>query len=68
MRRHIYDHTGTHVLRIEEAEPVCGEDFCDRCGDCLVCYEEGDCREQGNLVNLALHGGHFWVVYEETTP
>lgn len=26
----------------EDAEPVCGEAFCDGCGDCLAC-ERGEC-------------------------
>ena len=25
------------------ANLVCGEDFCDYCGDCLVCYGEDPC-------------------------
>ena len=27
--------------------PVCGEDFCEDCGDCLVCYGEDDCAITG---------------------
>lgn len=33
-------------------EPVCGEDFCDRCGDCLVCDAEFECFDGGS---------HMWV-------
>ena len=24
--------------KVEMGIPVCGEDFCDVCGDCLACY------------------------------
>jgi ferredoxin len=37
------------------AAPICGEDFCDLCGDCLACYSGDSCPE----------GGHSWVVYAE---
>lgn len=32
--------------RMEVGKPVCGEDFCDECGDCLHCYgiDEGYCN------------------------
>lgn len=29
-------------------EPECGEDFCDRCGDCLHCYGGENCFGDGN--------------------
>src|SRR5262245_11857575 len=35
------------------AEPKCGEDFCDHCGDCLACYAEDGCPR----------GFHTWCVY-----
>lgn len=38
----------------EEREPVCGEDFCDRCGDCLACYGEDECFSKK---------GHLWIKY-----
>lgn len=38
-------------VKMEES-PVCGEGFCDKCGDCLVCYE-CPCR--------------FWVIYKESS-
>ena len=59
MKRCVYDAKGIHLLRTEEAEPECGVDFCDSCGDCLECYGGDWCghnREEG----------HRWVVYEET--
>lgn len=27
-----------------EREPVCG-DYCEQCGDCLVCHSEDLCRD-----------------------
>jgi len=42
--------------RDEEATPVCGEDFCERCGDCLVCFGGDECCEGGE---------HEWVRYED---
>jgi len=61
MKRFRYDCQGLRLIRIEEAKPVCGQDFCDRCGDCLACYGADGC-----------HGGeskesHLWIVYEEVT-
>ena len=45
-------HDGKRVL---EAEPLCGVDFCDYCGDCLSCYMSDPCPD----------GAHLWVVYED---
>ncbi len=39
--------------RSEGREPVCGEDFCDNCSDCLAC-QQWECTD-GN--------GCRWVVY-----
>lgn len=36
---------------------TCGEDFCDRCGDCLACYGDDPCLDEGN---------HDWPVLERT--
>lgn len=56
MQKEIWDERGERLLRIEQAEPVCGEDFCDTCGDCLHCYGSEPC----------LYGGeHRWIVYEK---
>jgi hypothetical protein len=46
------DYTTAEYVR---AVPICGEDFCDLCGDCLACYSGDPCPE----------GGHSWVVYAE---
>ena len=50
------------LLRVEEAEPECGEDFCDRCGDCLHCYGGDPCY------GIDAEGEHYWVVYEKPQP
>lgn len=42
----------------EERVPECGEDFCERCGDCLAC--QGDVCYVSDSENLV---GHVWVVY-----
>lgn len=28
-----------------DVEAVCGEDFCDMCGDCLACYDGDPCPD-----------------------
>ncbi len=43
-----------------EAEPECGEDFCDRCGDCLHCYGGEACFNGGED-----NGPHVWWVYAD---
>jgi len=59
MLKHIYDKVfGRKLLRTEEAEPKCGKDFCDACGDCLHCYAEDACQSSET-------GLHHWVEYEE---
>jgi hypothetical protein len=44
-------------VEVIDAEPECGEDFCDQCGDCLACYSGDPCYDGGD--------GHTWVVYAE---
>jgi hypothetical protein len=44
---------------IAGAEPVCGVDLCDRCGDCLSCYP-GACFEGGQS-----YPDHRWIVYAD---
>jgi len=60
MKRFVYDLTGTRLLRVEEAEPVCGHDFCEACGACLACEGGERCWSSRET-----DGEHFWVVYEE---
>lgn len=43
---------------VDMGEPVCGEDFCDGCGDCLACQyhdEEEWCRGYASR----------WVIYHD---
>jgi len=40
-----------------EAEPVCGKDFCDTCGDCLACCDSNPCYGNSD-------GEHLWVEYD----
>lgn len=30
--------------------PVCGEDFCEMCGDCLFCFGDDPCLDDGSHV------------------
>lgn len=60
MKKHIYGKQSDKLLRVEDADPECGEDFCDRCGDCLHCYGGDPCWDGG-----AEHPDHYWVVYED---
>ena len=45
---------GTYQL-VEMGDPVCGEDFCDYCGDCLAC--------KGHDSQDWCPGGDRWVIY-----
>ena len=47
---------GAHAEWVE-AQPVCGVDFCDECGDCLACYGPDECVRSVS--------GHWWVVYAD---
>jgi hypothetical protein len=40
----------------ENPVPRCGEDFCDRCGDCLACYGSENCWAGG-----VDNGSHVWI-------
>lgn len=42
------------------AEVSCGEDFCEQCGDCLVCYGDDSCWAGGT------EGDHEWPMREAT--
>jgi len=42
------------LLRYLQNAPLCGDDFCDDCGDCLSCYSDG----WGDHT-------HTWVVYTD---
>lgn len=56
MKFRVYTERGDIFLGELEAEPECGEDFCDTCGDCLYCYGDEDC------VHNAGHG-HAAIKY-----
>jgi hypothetical protein len=57
LKKHIYERMSNKLLRVEEAEPVCAEDFCDRCGDCLACYGAEPC--------IGNEPEHYWVEFVE---
>lgn len=40
------------------ADPQCGQDFCDDCGDCLSCYLDDPCYSNDG-------DEHNWVVYQD---
>ncbi len=60
MRCHVYSNRTGDLLRVEEGEPQCGHDFCDRCGDCLHCYQDG-CYQGGEWV---VGASCLWAKYE----
>lgn len=60
MRAHIFNEADK-LIRVEDREPECGRDFCDRCGDCLHC-DEGCYLNQDDEGRM---GEHYFVVYEE---
>lgn len=39
----------------ENREPICGQDFCDACGDCLHCSGGDECLDDSD--------GHVWMIY-----
>lgn len=53
---------GTYEVR-EMGDPVCGEDFCDDCGDCIACQWH-DTSEYCNCPHST------WVIYrsDEKNP
>ncbi len=59
MRCEIWDTVTARMIHIDEGvTPVCGEDFCDNCGDCLACADAGEpCPVIGAC------GGHRWIRY-----
>jgi hypothetical protein len=52
------------VVEVVETEPICGEDFCDQCGDCLACQGEGPCPHAGGVEGDT----HDWYVYAKDAP
>lgn len=58
-RRAVYDYRGVDLQGYEEHTEVCGQDFCDTCGDCLVCYGDDPCPD-------GMHQSVRYLVYGET--
>lgn len=54
MKAEVEQRDGSYV-ELEMGDPVCGEDFCDTCGDCIYCYSEDCFRVQGHPSR--------WVIY-----
>ena len=46
---------GSYEL-LDIGSPICGEDVCDLCGDCIACYIEDRCGGDNNF-------SHSWVIY-----
>lgn len=62
IRLPIYDYRTdtTRWLTLPDGEWwACGNDFCDRCGDCMACFG-GDACYGGGID----HGEHLFVIYE----
>jgi hypothetical protein len=59
MQCRIVDRDGK-LVRTIDAQPVCGKDFCDGCGDCLYCFVSDDCYRTGEP-----QLGHRWVLYTD---
>lgn len=66
MKAEITDRPGGALDVEVEATPICGTDFCDRCGDCLACYAEFGCY--GGRAGEPDPSGCRWVVYADLTP
>lgn len=55
MIAHVLAATLDDEPQLVNATPRCGFDYCDRCGDCLYCYEDDPCAPGSQW--------HTWVVY-----
>ncbi|KKM20120.1 hypothetical protein LCGC14_1648710 [marine sediment metagenome] len=60
MTCYLFDSQGVRKLLTFEAQPVCSVDYCDVCGDCLICYGVDDCYYGGSHL-WVLHAGGFDV-------
>lgn len=58
MKKHIHKADGS--VEVVEAEPVCSQDYCDTCGDCLACFGDTSC-----IIGLEKKREHLWIVYED---
>ena len=62
MKCEVFDEAGDALLYTAEADPQCGHDFCDRCGDCLHCYQGDGCYRG---FEWSPDAPHRWVIYGE---
>lgn len=53
----IYEYKKDKYRIILSGIPICMEDYCDSCGDCLSCNGEDSCYHSRD-------GEHFWVIYD----
>lgn len=58
MLKSIYSYNGIEFIESVEAEPICGVDFCDSCGDCLSCYGGDPCCKNEDR-------NHRWIEYQD---
>ena len=58
MKCSIYDEKTDEFMGISNLEPVCGQDYCESCFECLACWGGDPC-----WFNDVDQGEHFWVVY-----
>lgn len=59
MHAHVYNTDLKTFVATLDVEPVCGEHFCDHCGDCLACYGGDPCYHSGEDVGAT----HVWILY-----
>lgn len=65
MKKHVYKLTREDgrefydEIDVVDAEPECGEHFCDRCGDCLSCYGFDPCWATNDAQE------HLWIEYKD---
>lgn len=59
MSYEIVDKDGKRIPLPGPRRPRCMKDFCDSCGDCLVCHEEYECPNSED-------GEHLWILDDET--
>ena len=62
MKRYVYRHGAVldELVRVEDAVPVVGKDFCSRCGADLAVEGEQSICYDGDLT-----GDHWWTAWEE---
>jgi hypothetical protein len=58
MKCYVIDRSGRPTGEIIDRAPRCCEDFCESCGDCLVCFSECRCM-------CSADGSHYFTVSED---